>query len=279
MNSGNSIIDLLQSALDVWSGKLSEIWDLISTSPENFHGGTVFQIITGIHDSLKAIAYALLVLFFVMGVIKTTTDFRDLKRPEQAFKLFLRFTVAKVIVDSSMELMLAVYRIVQGIIDRVSAGSSGITAAALVLPDVLKNKISACSFLESIPLWLVSVLLVAVVFVLSVLMVLTVYSRFFSLFMYSAIAPVPLASYASEGSSQIGRHFLKSYASVCLQGAIVILSCVIYSAIAVSPPSVSDSGTAVTMVWTYMGELVFNLLILVSAVRLSDRVVKEMIGV
>ena len=45
-----------------------------------------------------------------------------------------------------------------------------------------------------------------------------------------------------------------------------------------SPPVVDASAAAVTQVWTYIGELVFNMLVLVGTIKMSDRVVREMMG-
>ena len=72
--------------------------------------------------------------------------------------------------------------------------------------------------------------------------------------------------------------FLRSYAGVCLEGAIVVLACIIFSLFAGSPPVVDTDAAAVTQVWSYVGELIFNMLVLVGLVKMSDRVVKEMMG-
>jgi len=109
-------------------------------------------------------------------------------------------------------------------------------------------------------------------------MIMSVYGRFFRLYLYTAIAPIPLSSFAGEPSQNIGRSFLKSYAAVCLEGAIVVLACIIFSLFASSPPVVDSDAAAVTMVWSYIGELIFNMLVLVGAVKMSDRVVREMMG-
>ena len=114
--------------------------------------------------------------------------------------------------------------------------------------------------------------------VLSFIMIMSVYGRFFRLYLYTAIAPIPLSSFAGEPSQNIGRSFLKSYAAVCLEGAIVVLACIIFSLFASSPPVVDPNAAAVTMVWSYIGELIFNMLVLVGAVKMSDRVVREMMG-
>ena len=79
IGSGNWIVDNLNSALSTWNDKLTEIWTLISTSPENFRGGGVWSVIVSINGGLQAIGYALLVLFFVMGVVKTCGSFAEVK--------------------------------------------------------------------------------------------------------------------------------------------------------------------------------------------------------
>lgn len=132
--------------------------------------------------------------------------------------------------------------------------------------------------LDSLPVWIVSLLGVLLITVLSFVMALTVYGRMFKLMMYTAIAPVPLACFAGEPTGSIGKSFLRSYAGVCLEGAMIALACVIFSFMAASPPAVDPNASAVTAVWGCVGELAFNLLVLVGAVRMSDRVVKEMMG-
>ena len=144
---------------------------------------------------------------------------------------------------------------------------------------MIVEKIEAVGMLESIPLWIVTLLGSLLITVLSFIMILTVYGRMFKLYMYTAIAPIPISTFAGEPSQSVGKNFIKSYAGVCLEGAIIALACIIFSVYAASPPAVGDTSlSAVTIVWNYIGELVFNLLVLVGAVKASDRIVKEMMG-
>ena len=96
-----------------------------------------------------------------------------------------------------------------------------------------------CGFFESIPLWAVTLIGGLFITVLSFIMIMSVYGRFFKLYLYTAIAPVPLSSFAGEPSQNVGRSFIKSYCAVCLEGAIIVL---------------------------------------VGAVKMADRVVREMMG-
>ena len=278
MGSGNWIIDNLNNALQTWNDKLSEIWQLVTQSPEHFRGGGIWSVISGIYGALQAIGYALLVLFFVIGVIKTCGSFAEIKKPEHALKLFIRFALAKGAITYGLQLMMALFNIVQGVISTI-IGSSGIGAAdSTVLPQEIVTAIENCTFWESIPLWAVTLLGGLFITVMSFIMILSDYGRFFKLYLYTAIAPVPLAAFAGEPSQSIGKSFLKGYAAVCMEGAIIVLACIIFNVFAASPPAVDGSASPVTMVWSYVGELLFNMLVLVGAVKMADRVVRDMLG-
>ena len=276
--SNNWVVENLENALDTWNGKLAEIWRLISESPESFKGGGIWDVMVNINGALKAIGYALLVLFFLMGIMRQFNSFQELKRPEQASKVFIRFVLAKAAVTWGLDLMMAMFTIVQGIIGTIMT-ASGITGqGAAYLPQSMIDTIESCGFWESIPLWAVTLIGSLLVWILSFIMILTVYGRFFKLYIYAAIAPVPLSTFAGEETSHIGKSFLKSFAAVCLEGAVIVLACIIYSLFAASPPSVAAGASAVTQVWTYIGELLFNMLVLVGTIKLADRVVREMMG-
>lgn len=276
--SDNWVVQNLQNALDTWNSKLAEIWQILTQSPENFKGGGIWQVIVQIHGALQAIGYALLVLFFVVGVVKTCGSFTEVKRPEHALKIFIRFAIAKGVVTYGLELMMALFNIIQGVTSTIMQTAGFGSTEDTVLPDEIIEAVEDCGFFESIPLWAVTLIGGLFITVLSFIMIMSVYGRFFRLFLYTAIAPIPLSSFAGEPSQNIGRSFLKSYVAVCLEGAIVVLACIIFSLFASSPPVVNPDAAAVTMVWSYIGELIFNMLVLVGAVKMSDRVVREMMG-
>jgi hypothetical protein len=278
MDSSNWVVQNLQKALDTWNGKLSEIWLLITQSPAEFKGGQIWNVITSIHGALQAIGYSLLVLFFVVGVMKTCGSFADIKRPEVAVKMFIRFVLAKGVITYGLELMMALFKIVQGVISKIMATSGLASTSDMILPQSIIDAIEDCGFWESVPLWAVTLIGSLFITVLSFVMIMTVYGRFFKLYLYTAIAPVPLASFAGEPSAQIGKSFFKSYAAVCLEGAIIVLGCIIFSVFATSPPVVDSDAAAVNQVWSYVGELIFNMIVLVGTVKSADRVVKEMMG-
>jgi hypothetical protein len=276
--SDNWVVQNLQNALDTWNDKLAEIWELLTQTPQEFKGGDIWNVIVGINGAMQAIGLALLVLFFVVGVMKTCGSFAEIKKPEHALKLFIRFILAKAVITYGLELMLALLSIVQGIISTIMNSSGLGTIQNTVLPTEIITAIEECGFFESIPLWAVTLIGGLFITILSFIMIMTVYGRFFKLYLYTAIAPIPLSSFAGEPSQSVGKSFIRSYCAVCLEGSIIVLACIIFTLFAASPPAVNADAAAVTMVWSYVGELIFNMLVLVGAVKMSDRMVREMMG-
>ena len=146
------------------------------------------------------------------------------------------------------------------------------------MPEEMAAAIQALTFWQSIPAWAVSLIGSLVIIVLSFVMIMSVYGRFFKMYMYAALAPIPLSTFAGEPSQNVGKSFLKSYAAVCLEGAVIVLACIIFSVFASSPPVADPDAAAASMVWSYIGEITFNMLILVGSVKMSDHVVREMMG-
>ena len=256
MDSDNWVVQNLQNALETWNNKMAEVWSLLTTSPPSFKGGGIWHVIMQINGAVKAIGLALLVLFFLVGVVKT----------------------CKGVVTYGMDLMLALFDIAQGVMSTIMRASGISSASKTTLPDSMVSAIEDCGFFESIPLWAVTLIGSLLITVLSFIIILTVYGRFFKLYMYTAIAPIPLSTFAGQPTQSIGVSFLKSYGAVCLEGAIIVLACIIFSKFAASPPVVDDSAAAATMVWKYVGELCFNMLVLVGAVKMSDQISKSLFG-
>lgn len=276
--SDNWVVQNLENALETWNSKLAEIWQLLTTSPQEFKGGSIWTVMVNINGAVQAIGLALLVLFFVVGIVRTCGSFSEVKKPEHALKLFIRFALAKGVITYGLELMIALFDIVQGTISTIMVSAGFGTPNQTVLPIEIINSVENCGFFESIPLWAVTLIGGLFITVLSFIMIMTVYGRFFKLYMYTALAPIPLSTFAGEPTQNVGKSFIKSYCAVLLEGAAIVLACIIFSLFASAPPVVDTNAAAVTQVWTYIGELIFNMLVLVGAVKMSDRIVREMMG-
>ena len=132
----------------------------------------------------------------------------------------MRFVLAQAAVNHGMDVMMMFFDVAQDTVARIM-GISGLAAMTpMELPDtmVMVNVIEDVSLIESIPLWAITLLGSLFIWVLSLVMILTVYSLFFKLYLATAIAPIPLASFARQpsGSRYSGSRIrLERYLYLC----------------------------------------------------------------
>lgn len=270
------IIENLESALNTWNKYLEEIWNLLTVSPQNFRGGHVWDIVVSLNGSLQAVGYALLVLFFLTGVMRQTINFNEIKRPEIALRLFIRFAIAKAIISYGLDIMLGIFKIGQGIVNTIMSNLGSPNYATV--PQELVDSVESLKLMDKIGVWAISFIGSLVITVLSFVMIYTIYSRFIRIYIFTALAPIPLSTFAGQESQKAGIAFLKSYAGVCLESAVIVLACIMFSAFASSPPVIDTSATASKIMWEYVLQLSFNLLVLTGSVKLANTTIKEMLG-
>lgn len=269
----------LYQGLEYLGNMLEKMWAILTTSPQTFKGGTIWSIISTINGVLGAIGTALLVLFFTVGVIKTCGSFAELRKPETAVKVFIRFAIAKYLIDNCLTLLVDFVTIVQGIISKVTGASSIGTALEFIIPSEVQSTFEGIGILDgAIPVWAVCFIAHLAFIVIGIVLLLTVYGRFFRIYMYAAIAPIPLSTLAGQPTENIAKSFLKSYAGVCMQGVVIVLACIIFTAYAASMPQIDTTAEPLTMVWRYVTEVCFNMLVLVGLVKGSDRIIHDMMG-
>lgn len=269
----------LYQGLEYLGDMLEKMWALLTTSPQTFKGGAIWSVISTINGVLGAIGTALLVLFFTVGVIKTCGSFAELRKPETAVKVFIRFAIAKYLIDNCLTLLVDFVTIVQGIISKVTGASSIGTALEFIIPSEVQSTFEGIGILDgAIPVWAVCFIAHLAFIVIGIVLLLTVYGRFFRIYMYAALAPIPLSTLAGQPTENIAKSFLKSYAGVCMQGVVIVLACIIFTAYAASMPQIDTTAEPLTMVWRYVTEVCFNMLVLVGLVKGSDRIIHDMMG-
>lgn len=274
------VVDNLQKAFSTWNDRMEELWGLLTQSPETFKDGAIWNAMVGINGTLQAIGYGLLVLFFAINLFRSAASFRDFQRPEYALRQLIQFVLAKTAITYGLEFLTKIFAICNGVVATAAGSVGGMDGVSITMPDEIISAINDVGFWNSIPLWLITLLGTIFITILAFIMILTVYGRFFKLYMYAALSPIALSSFVGSSTSFIGKSFLKSYIGVCMEGAVIVLACIIFTAFASSgAPPIAEDVSVVTQVWTYLAETVFNLLILVGLTKTADRIVKEMFGV
>ncbi|HMM31458.1 MAG TPA: hypothetical protein PKB13_06735 [Clostridia bacterium] len=270
------IIEILQNALNTWNERLGQVFTILTTTPQSFGGGVIYDVIKNINGAMQSIGLSLLVIFLLIGVVKKSTSFEDMKRPEQIIKLFLRFVIGKVVISYGMLLMSEILSVGLGII--ANMGTTQI-ASISIAPEIVAAAQDA-GFMATLFPSVLALIGSLIMTVISVMILLTVFGRMFKIYMYMAIAPIPLSTFAGESTKNVGASFLKSFAGVCLEGALIMLACVIYTAYIGSTGSLvllPADASLTDMLYSYVFGTVLNMLILLGTIKACDRIVREML--
>ena len=213
----------------------------------------------------------------MFGMIKASATYIEMKRPEAIGKAIVRFCISWAVIVFGMQLLMWIWTVCQGLINRILV-TSGFQNTDLTIPAELKNQLDHAGFFNSILLWILAAIGTLIIMVLSIMVVLSVYGRFFRIYLYIALAPIPFATFAGEPTQKTGISFIRGFASVCLEGAIIVPACIIFSLFATTSVFPMDSSNVWAALLSYLGGVIFNMLILVGIVKMADRVTREMLG-
>ena len=273
-------LDVLEGALGTWNEYMAQIWQIVTLSPKEFQGGAIWPVMEQIFSVLQGIGYALLILFFAMSFFKQTASFRELRHPEQVFRLFIRFVLAQAAITYGLDIINFIFEITGGITDKIAASMGGLHEIAATLPDEIRQAAEDANIIESAFSGLVGLIFTGIIIGISLVLLFTVYGRFFRIYLYVSLAPLPLSAFGGELTSRHGRTFIQSFIGVCLEAAVVVLACIVYSAFISSNelPSVDFGEGSIGMMVGYMAGVIFQMLILLGIVSTADRVVKDMLA-
>lgn len=256
---------------------------------------TVAAAMETLNQGLQAFSYALLVVLTLWNVVKTSSSYVELKRPEVLIKLLIRFILTKYVIQVAWALVNGIFNIAGALMEAIFR-ISGIPVdniwASMTVPDfgedgimgILQDWKTFLNPLAKMPGMVLVILGYIIAMVLSITLILTVFGRFFKIYMFAALAPIPLSTFGSESTQEVGRNFLKSFCAVSLEGLIIGLALIVFTAYSQNPIITFDGlgifewvGSMAEEI-TYMFTLLFNMLLLLGIIKGADQIVHRMFG-
>lgn len=279
LSISESGIDQLQSGIDRWNETFSDILEIITKSPDHLYP-TVWSAMQTINGYLSAIGASLILIFFYIGLTKNTLHFENLRRPEVFFGYFIRIALAEGVVSYGSKLLLTILQIFQGCISAIVnmesiSENSGKWAA---VPDEITALTNEAGTIAGIGIFAICAIGSILIWALGIVMLLIVYLRFFKIYIYAAVSPIPLSTIAGETTSRIARSFIMNYIAICFQGIVIAIAFIIFAKVVDSGFKIETDKSATYNLFKYIGTVLLQELLLVSTVRASDRLTKEMIG-
>ena len=275
-------INLINSALSLWGTAVYKIFGILQKNPSEF-SESGWNTVVALCDSLKYIATALLVLFFGVSVLKQITNIQEMRRPETVFRLIFKFVIAKTMIIYSTDILMAIAKIGVGIVKKITSFynmelNNYTMASFLADYNVLEGDVLCAKWYEDVPIGIIAIIGFVIIVILSIIALITVYGRLFKLFVWAALAPIPLSSIAGESTASVGWQYLKGFIAICFEGAVIAVAIVMF--VVLSPDikfnmlwhgTVAHFGASVVII-------IFRMLLMLGIIKTSNSIVKEMTG-
>ncbi len=209
------------------------------------------DVLQGISDVVAVVALQLCVLFFLLEFFKKSMDLQWVKW-ENVLMFLLKLIFAKIIIDNSMAIMEWIYTVFNDLANVVNTELMSSTGGTFIPVRSLEDDATAsdyCNFFLTAEEYqyytndggflglsrtLKIIELSPAMFIAQCVMLITgivVFARVFEVIVYTMIAPIPFASFASEEHRQIGIGFIKNYAAVCLQALVIVVMFAAFAAL------------------------------------------------
>jgi len=221
-------IDKIVSEIDqLFNGLNADIGTIVDiiTRPQSSIPG-LWNMVEGIFSCILPIGYSLLTLFFMLDFFNKTITFKVTKI-ENIIKILIRVILAKVIMESSFELLNFIYQAISDLISLVY--NSPATIQTVIDIEALRTQLEGMGTLELI---MYQVKLMPMNFVMSIVKIfiqVICYGRIIEIYIYTALAPLPLATMPNEEYSNTAKRFIQQYISVCLQGIVILIATMSFS--------------------------------------------------
>jgi hypothetical protein len=271
--------ELINWGLEFWDSIIGTVTGVLTASPDA-QFPAAWNIIQNINAAFQSLGYGLLALFFVMGLLKSAVTFEEFKRPETFIRHIVQLILAMSVISHGMEIVTGMFYYGSMLVSTVV--SYGDLGSATVMPENIITAIDGMGFFGSIGMFIVAFIGVLVIAVVSIAILLQVYGRFFKIYIYAAISPIAFSGFAGSETTFMGKAFLKNFAAVCLEGAVVMIACAIWKAIAQDPKLAlftSASTDATTIVFQYLVSVVFSMILLMGTIKIASAIPKAALGV
>ena len=274
----------LDIMFDTLNSVIQNMVGLLSQSPEAFNG-TLYAFAKGLNSVFQATGLALVVLFFFIGLSDPSHNLAEIKRPEAIIAEFARFLLCQLVVANSYLILQQISAIGTSLISTAwSAVTSGGGMPTISADGTVKEALNEVKFnilsisTDMIMLILLNFIMIVTLGIIIIYISVIAYVRFFKIYMYIAIAPLALSTFAARNTSEVGKQFLKSFCGVLLQGLVLVLSLLMF-AMFFSNTTIDGGDGAITVVWEYFISMFGQLFVLVTVVKGSDQIIQKMLGI
>lgn len=268
---------LLNFAFDFLNQRAQDLSDLLLKSPTEIADGRVWETVETIYNSLFSTGASILLICLYIGILKKCRTWVEVRHVAIWLPVWIEYLVFSALLANGLAVVLWIIEAGQGLLRQILTSVSPDLMEAELDPGTW-NSINNLSTSEALVVLLISLIGALVIIVLSFMMILPVFKRFFKLSLLSSVAPITLPLLSTEASRPMGISYLKALSATVLEAVVIVIAIALYNAWHGSIEMVFDAGSdAFSNIMSFLAGEIYMFLILNTFIKSAENTVREII--
>lgn len=230
----NWILATLQASIAFFDAWMSQLYDVLMLDPISYQNGTIWTTVSKIYDALMGPAVSILIIGFYIALIHDSGEFIKTRHAGSIVWTFILLCFTASLLQGGKYILLLIFWCFKEILQTVTGqnGTNFLDLSWVELPKQVKLATSGLGATKATLFFIVVLIFALVIMVCSFTIIMVVYGRLFNIYLHLAVAPLALACGAAGPFRSTFVSYLKSFVGVCLQGVVIVIVCMVFSAFA-----------------------------------------------
>lgn len=230
----NWILATLQASIAFFDAWMSQLYDVLMLDPISYQNGTIWTTVSKIYDALMGPAVSILIIGFYIALIHDSGEFIKTRHFGSVGWTFILLYITASLLLGGKYILLLIFWCFKEILQAVTGpnGTNFLDLSWVELPKQVKLATSGLGATKATLFFIVVLIFALVIMVCSFTIIMVVYGRLFNIYLHLAVAPLALACGAAGPLRSTFVSYLKSFVGVCLQGVVIVIVCMVFSAFA-----------------------------------------------
>ncbi len=230
----NWILATLQASIAFFDAWMSQLYDVLMLDPISYQNGTIWTTVSKIYDALMGPAVSILIIGFYIALIHDSGEFIKTRHFGSVGWTFILLYITASLLLGGKYILLLIFWCFKEILQTVTGpnGTNFLDLSWVELPKQVKLATSGLGATKATLFFIVVLIFALVIMVCSFTIIMVVYGRLFNIYLHLAVAPLALACGAAGPLRGTFASYLRSFVGVCLQGVVIVIVCMVFSAFA-----------------------------------------------
>ena len=166
------------------------------------------------------------------------------------FKWIFKTFIAVMILSNTFNIVMAVFDVAQNVINNAGGIIAGSTQVTVDMMATFEAELWDMGTGALLGLWMQTLLIDFTMHALNIVIFIIVYGRMIEIFLYTSLAPIPLATLSNREFGGMGQNYFKALCAIGLQGLLILVCVGIY---AVLVQGIATGGNPISAVWAVVG--------------------------